>query len=25
MESADIKLTQDEVKSIDEMLAHMPM
>ena len=25
MESADIKLTQDEVKSIDEMLAHMLM
>ena len=25
MESADIKLTQDEVKSIDEMLVHMPM
>lgn len=25
MESADIKLTQDEVKSIDEMLDHMPM
>ena len=25
MDSADIKLTQDEVKSIDEMLAHMPM
>ena len=25
MESADIKLTQDEVKSIDEMLAHMPV
>lgn len=25
MESADIKLTQDEVKSIDEMLAHIPM
>ena len=25
MESADIKLTQDEVKSIDEMLAHMTM
>ena len=25
MESADIKLTQDEIKSIDEMLAHMPM
>lgn len=25
MESADIKLTQDEVKSIDEMIAHMPM
>ena len=25
MESADIKLIQDEVKSIDEMLDHMPM
>lgn len=25
MESADIKLTQDEVKSIDEMLANMLM
>ena len=25
MESADIKLTQDEVKSIDEMLDYMPM
>ena len=25
MKAADIKLTQDEVTSIDEMLAHMPM
>jgi len=25
MKAADIKLTQDEVKSIDEMLDHMPM
>ena len=25
MKAADIKLTQDEVKSIDEMIDHMPM
>ena len=25
MKAADIKLTHDEVKSIDEMLNHMPM